>query len=556
MSEDYGTLGKYRLVERLGHGGMAEVFLAVQQGPAEFEKKVVIKRTLPHLRQEPRFIEMFLREARLAARLHHPNIVQINELGEEGDHYFIVMEYLDGLPLNRAARRAWNTGRSIPLEVIIQCIADAAKGLQYAHAFDDEKLGLQGLVHRDISPDNLFITRDGETKVLDFGIAKGIGSEGLTGTGELKGKVPFMSPEQIDGHELDGRSDLFSLGVTAYWLLTGKRPFDERTEILTLRAVIEKEPDPITDVNASIPEALAELVEDLLIKDREQRVQTAEELRQRLEEIHATDARELCARWLDGVSMLPDPDPGVPQTATDAETFAPARPITDELVRTSSLRTRRGKGSGSRIAAAAGVVASVALLGAGLLAFAELGTRDESPPAARADGPAEEPPPPPPKPVEPPPAKPAPQETVEAATEEAAASKRIAPRRKVTLKAPAHIRWIVPGAGEVAKGEGTVSLPPGTKRVIAYDPRTGGRSSMRVKSTLDYGKLQEGTLLVFALPWADVKMGSKKLGTTPLSPMKLVQGSYRLTFVKEGKRITKKVTVRGGEKAKLKVDMR
>jgi serine/threonine-protein kinase len=268
-----GKLGRYTLLSRLGKGGMAEVFLATQDGPAGFQKQVVIKKSDPELAKNPRFVEMFLREAKIAALLNHSNVVQVFELGQEGDTYFIAMEHIDGISLHKAARRAWSIGESIPMEVVVKCVADAARGLHYAHTWRDRSGNLQGFIHRDISPDNLMVTRDGVTKVLDFGIAKMAidDAEPVTKTGEIKGKIPYMSPEQLKGELLDGRADLWSLGVTLYWLLTGARPFAGGNEIATLQAILHETPLPPRQVNPLVPVPLERLTLRLLEKDRNKR---------------------------------------------------------------------------------------------------------------------------------------------------------------------------------------------------------------------------------------------------------------------------------------------
>lgn len=283
-------LGRYNLKQRLGVGGMAEVYLAEQDGPAQFKKTVVIKRILPSLAQDPAFVEMFVREAQVAARLHHTNIVQIFELGEEKladgtREYFIAMEYIDGLTLQRLAGASWETGRAVPADVAIRAIADAARGLHAAHTLVDEQGKPLHLVHRDISPDNLMVAKDGVTRVLDFGIAKGDGAGPKTRTGNLRGKIPFMAPEQIEGANLDGRCDQFALGVSLYWLLCGERPFDRGTDFHTMHATLKDAPKPPRELNPGIPPALERVILRLLEKDRSKRYASAAEVADELEEL-------------------------------------------------------------------------------------------------------------------------------------------------------------------------------------------------------------------------------------------------------------------------------
>lgn len=260
------TIGRYDVVRRLGVGGMAEVFLAKQRGPAGFQKTVVVKRSLPHLALNASYTEMFAREARIAARLSHAHIVQIYEFGEDAGSYFLAMEYLDGLTVDRLAKRVWSAGRHLDLNVTAQVVADAALGLHYAHRLKDEAGQPLHLVHRDVSPDNLLVNTEGITKILDFGLAKVAGSLNITQTGEIKGKVPFMAPEQINGAPLDGRADLYSLGVTFYWLLARRRPFGGNNDFVTLQSILDDTPSPPSTYNGAVPRALDELVMALLEK--------------------------------------------------------------------------------------------------------------------------------------------------------------------------------------------------------------------------------------------------------------------------------------------------
>ena len=197
--------GRFTLVRRLGMGGMAEVFAAIDPQSDEPTKELVLKRILPHLEGNERYIAMFLREGRVAQDLQHENIVRTYEIGDHQGTHYLVMEYVHGVSLKDLAKRSWKEKEPIPLAVICQLIHDAAAGLHHVH---DENVGT-ALIHRDISPDNLMVNVEGITKILDFGIAKPGDEDGpLTQTGEMKGKVPFMSPEQVAGEAVDGRSDL------------------------------------------------------------------------------------------------------------------------------------------------------------------------------------------------------------------------------------------------------------------------------------------------------------------------------------------------------------
>ena len=209
-------LSRYRLLSSLAQGGMAELFLAVQEGPAGFEKEVVLKRVLPHLAGDASFISMFLDEARLAARLSHPHIVQVTDFGEEEGVYFLCMERLVGMDLAAILHAHKKKKRLFPAPVAAVILSAVCDALHYAHTLTDSRGQALGIVHRDFSPSNLFVTEQGAVKVLDFGIAKARGRAVRTEAGQIKGKIQYMSPEQAMSAEPDDRSNLFSSGSVLY----------------------------------------------------------------------------------------------------------------------------------------------------------------------------------------------------------------------------------------------------------------------------------------------------------------------------------------------------
>lgn len=277
-------LGKYRLIAELGHGGMAEVYLAVVQGPAGFNKLVVIKQIRPQLATDPEFLSMFLDEARLAARLSHPNVVQTNEVGQEGDRYFIAMEYLEGQPLNRVLHRIGRDG-GLTLSMHLRIIIDMLVGLHHAHELTDFDSTPLNVVHRDVTPHNVFVTYDGQVKVVDFGIAKAMNSSAETRLGVVKGKVAYMAPEQARGERVDRRADIFSAGVMLWEAATGRRLWKGIPDLTVLHRLINGDIPSPREIDPEVPEDLEKIVMKALALRREDRYSTSVELATALEEM-------------------------------------------------------------------------------------------------------------------------------------------------------------------------------------------------------------------------------------------------------------------------------
>ncbi len=275
-------LGRYTLVEQLAVGGMAEIWLALLTGVGGFEKLVVIKKIRDHLAKEPSFLKMFLNEARIAAQLNHPNIVQIYELIQSGDTYFIAMEYIFGRDLAEISYKLQERNQILPIEYTALIILQVCEGLHYAHTKTDSVGNPLNIVHRDISPHNLLVSFNGNVKILDFGIAKATNQYEQTRHGILKGKISYMSPEQILGYQLDGRSDIFSLGTVFYELLTGFRLFTGDNDLATMRAITEEEIVRPSYFNEKISPDLEAIVLGMLAKDPKDRYPNAWEVQQDL----------------------------------------------------------------------------------------------------------------------------------------------------------------------------------------------------------------------------------------------------------------------------------
>ena len=282
--ESRERIGRYQVLRKIATGGMAELFLARQIGMDGFEKVVAIKRILSHLAHEQEFVQMFQDEARIVAKLHHPNIVQIYDLGKSRDTYFIAMEYIPGRNLSSIAKKAKAKGEALPPAHIAHCISQACEGLYYAHTRHDINGRPLQIVHRDVSPQNIIVAFSGSVKLVDFGIAKAATKIAHTRAGVLKGKYAYMSPEQVRGHRTDARSDLFATGIVLYELLCGRRPFEKENSIQTLKSIVLEEPVPCQELNADIPDPLASIIGRCLEKNPEDRFQSAQEVQLALEE--------------------------------------------------------------------------------------------------------------------------------------------------------------------------------------------------------------------------------------------------------------------------------
>lgn len=279
----FPRLGRYQLLSRLAVGGMAEVYLARQGELSGFKTLVVVKKVLPHLACKPDFIAMFLDEARIASMLDHPNVVRINEVGRADDEYFLAMELVQGKPLASLLRHAERNKLRLPQPLAALIVANAAAGLHHAHQLTGASGESLGLVHRDVSPQNIMVSFEGSVKVIDFGIARALGRISDTASGALKGKLGYMAPEQARGEAVDARADIFSLGVVLWESIAGRRLFQRDNELATLRAVVY-EPIPDLSTVTEVSPALNAIVKLAFARDVDERFQTAEEMRIALEQ--------------------------------------------------------------------------------------------------------------------------------------------------------------------------------------------------------------------------------------------------------------------------------
>ncbi|UJR86121.1 serine/threonine-protein kinase [Sandaracinus amylolyticus] len=350
-------IGDLRVIARLGCGGMAEVFLARRTGIEGFDRRVVVKRMLPHLAHDHGLSLAMLDEGRVLARLSHPNVVAVEEIGHDESAYFLVMEYLRGAALSAIERELRAHGRRVDPAIAAHVVAEVAAGLHAAHELTDASGRALELVHRDVTPHNVFLTLHGEVKLLDFGIAHFADRSSRTNTGVAKGKFAYMAPEQFEGAPPDRRVDVFALGVVLHEMLTGQRLFARSTEAEIVRAVVDEEVPRPSEIapDARIPRALEDVCMRALARDPDERFETAaairavlraelrsldpsQDVRDRIAELARTYAAEAGDRqaMVRETATLPevpwtvrggdDPPPSTPPKSDPETTRAPLRP--------------------------------------------------------------------------------------------------------------------------------------------------------------------------------------------------------------------------------------
>jgi len=556
-------IGKYKLVRLIASGGMAEVYLARQAGAAGFEKLVCLKRILPHLARDKQFVEMFLNEARLAARLDHPNIVSIFDLGEANGNYFIAMEFIDGPSLRAAAKRAHERGERLPIPEIVKIVCMAASGLQYAHDLAGPDGKPLGLVHRDISPDNILVHRNGAAKVVDFGIAKAANSGGMTRTGTLKGKVAYMPPEQLRGDALDRRVDVFALGVVLYEMLAGQRPWAGDSEVSLIGKIMTEDPQPIAKLRPDAPAGLAAVVDRALAKDRGARYPSCHDLQADLETLLVSLGQTITAARISDFAKayaepaaVPDETTGAAMQALEAEMNGtgpvrpvPARPAAPRREPRTRLLTpppvADRRGFGWSIAAFLAVAAIGGAGGYGLML-----RRGEVPadpvPIERAAA------------VEQPAVKAQPPEKKEEAAQ--------APEKPKPAAAPAPApeppakvaEAPIPPPAPVAKPPEATEPAPAPQvaaPIPAAAPRPRPRRPVQPVAGEEPIVTGKGELVLLIRPWAKVEVDGREIGVTPLNePLMLGAGEHVVRLVNPdlGKDITRTVHIGASERAVLK----
>lgn len=510
--------GRYQLVRRIAVGGMAQLWLAVQRGPHGFEKTLVLKVILPEFCTNDDFVQMFLDEARLAATLDHSNVVRVYDFGEVGGQYYLAMEYLPGEDLAGIRQMARRTRKPLPIDEMCDVVMGAAAGLHFAHEATDAQGQPLNVVHRDVSPSNIIVTYHGTVKLVDFGIARAESNLTRTVAGTLKGKVAYVSPEQAAGEAVDRRSDVFSLGVVLFEMLTGRRPFKRDSDLATLKAVLAAPVPPPSTLRPKVPEALDAIVLKAMSRDLGARYQTAAELGDDLGAFLASRGyvrsdRALAAfmtRTFDAerrqgklrITLAPASDPAHPQKTPsllgDPQHLSPIRG------RSSASSTGIEAGGAPRrpgLLVAIAIVA-VLLLAGGLWALWPVAPSPVVVAVAAPEAKAPE------KAVAPP----APEPEV-AAPEGKTAAEAVAP------SAPEPEVAAPPEAPTP-----TVEAPPGAR------PTTRPRV-LRGRLTLDTS------------PWTEVYLKGRKLGDTPLVDFSLPVGIHVLTVVNEQKGVRRAIEV-------------
>jgi serine/threonine-protein kinase len=561
--------GKYTLVARLGRGGMAEVDLAYSTGPGGFKKTLVVKRILADLASEPRLVAMFFDEARLAARLSHPHVVQTYEVGEVAGQCFLAMEYLDGQPLHRVLRRCSHRGVRMPTSLVARVVSDALDGLAYAHGLRDFDGTPLGVVHRDVSPQNIFVTYDGVVKMLDFGIAKAGTQIVETRVGAIKGKYAYIAPEQAKGSaSVDLRADLWSMGVVLWEALVGRRLFKGDTDLATLDQTLRGPIPRLSDVLKDASPVLDAICARALTRDPAQRYDSASAMREDLERFLRAQpqpiARAELSRYMkkifaesldehssllavvmnDDATPLTGPIASASRT-TPSDTPPPSGSVPSDIIPPASMPPP-SEATPPPGAAPADPrrrrLAAIALVGAACVAAAVAAIALPGQPEDRAD--------PAPRAVQ----DARPQRPAGAATVAAPAAGTAAP---TVIDAVPHTNASAGDpvlAAEPGVGEGTGTARPGTRRHVR--PRLTQRAAAPIvpdpppdPPPAPPPTGSTGRLTLDTTPWSVVSLDGRQLGTTPLIGAELAAGTYVLVLTnpEQGIRTEYRVRIVAGE---------
>ncbi|MBT8493925.1 MAG: serine/threonine protein kinase [Deltaproteobacteria bacterium] len=378
-------IGKYRVIRRVGVGGMAEVFVATAEGVEGFEKRVALKRMLPFVGESSDFERRFVREAQISARLQHPNIGQVFDFGKEDGHLYIALEYVDGIDLAHILSESRDQGFEIPFGVITGIITGLTSGLRYAHEAKGADKKPLGLVHRDVTPSNILVSYSGHAKLIDFGIAKATQEVTQSSDGSLKGKLRYMSPEQINAVALDGRADVFAAGVVLWEMITLERLFQAPSSAAILRLISSPETPLPSTHRPDVPRRLEDIALKALERDRESRYQSARDMLADLEAF-ARDERldtsaDSVAEFVEDLVPRQTVQPAFAHLATQVlpkhptETTASGKPVYTRFTPPEDLSAGKVRG---RWLAALALMTAVLMVG-GFLAWQKLGATATEP---------------------------------------------------------------------------------------------------------------------------------------------------------------------------------
>jgi serine/threonine protein kinase len=485
------NVGRYALVRRLGMGGMAEVYLARAQGPEGFEKTVALKRILATWADDPKFVQMFFAEARVAARLNHPNVVQVYEFGKVGDDYFIAMEYVDGPSLRQVVVSARQKQLELPLHPTLRLVAQACEGLHCAHTLVDQETGARlGVIHRDVSPDNILVSRAGIAKVTDFGIARAVDTQTRATT--LRGKVSYFAPEQLrSAGAIDQRVDVWAMGVVLYELLTLRKPFCGATDLGTMQAILY-DSYPAISLVRQVPDAVAAIVDRALQKDPAQRYASCRDMGQELDQALGTANQ---ARTVSIIRLVETVAPGkVKQELPAEEAEVPSEPpsspgpaFAESTLPAPAVLQRR--------ALLAGLAAGALVAGAGMYLWrAPSAPELVGLPEFRGRGAA------------------------------------------LLVESDPPARLVLGGQERGTTPVRLVDMSPGELELELRAPELGFRKTVAVKLTEgDNGRLrvqgEKAKLQLQISPWARVLLNGREVGHTPLPPMEVWEGRHLITLV-------------------------
>jgi eukaryotic-like serine/threonine-protein kinase len=577
---------------------MAELFLARATGAHGFNKTVVVKRILSDLADDPNFVDMFLAEARVAAELNHPNVVQIFDFGEAEGTYFIAMEYIDGVNLRRLRQLAEEAGRPLSPAVCAAIVNEAAKGLAHVHQFADPTTSApRPLVHRDISPDNILLARNGGVKVVDFGIAKDITSSRRTKTGMIKGKIAYMPPEQLRGEAIDRRVDIYALGTVLYELLAGAMPFDATSEVSIMQAIIFEPHVDIAQRRPEIPAALAEVCRRALQKDRELRYGDCHQLIEELEAyVRSCDERVGITELGRLVQELAGPPVALEEASaasgSGATFVASAGAKPNRTIPADGLAATHVRAGSQRVDSQLDKItepdqpsaefkiprsrAPLYLIGGVLIAAAAgagawLGLREPAPGTAQPVVTAAPPPEVRPEVATPSDTTPAQASPTEPEVVAAAAAEPTTPRLTSPKSTKASLELVSEPPAMLRVNGKTVGrspvklsdLKPGRLEVEAFDPKLGFSRKETLQAKAGHNpshtiRIGQGRLAVWVRPYATVFLNGKELGQTPFAPVPVWEGRHTLRLVNAAlaKDVSLEVTVKAGEERVVKRDLK